>query len=123
MPLELRIEIFPDDLDVFLDFYVRVLRFTIVADRRDDDPPYVAVRRDHVRIGAARVASGVDRSARALPTGTEIVLEADDVVLERNAVVAAGWPLASDLEPRRWGLTDFRLFDPDGYFLRITSRA
>ena len=28
-----------------------------------------------------------------------------------------------DLQDRPWGLTDFRILDPAGYYLRITSRA
>ena len=29
--------------------------------------------------------------------------------------------LAEDLTARSWGLTDLRLFDPDGYYLRLTT--
>jgi lactoylglutathione lyase len=122
MAFDLRIELFTDDLEAFLDFYVRVMRFAVAEDRRGDRIPYVSVRRDNVRIGAARVTSRVDQSARMIPTGAEIVLETDDVVGERDAIVAAGWPLASDLERREWGLADVRLLDPAGYFIRVTSR-
>jgi len=51
-----------------------------------------------------------------------VVFEADDITAERDRVVAQGWPLDADLQTRPWGLTDFRLFDPDGYYVRITSR-
>jgi hypothetical protein len=33
------------------------------------------------------------------------------------------WPLAEVLADRPWGLRDFRLLDPSGYYWRITSRA
>ena len=36
--------------------------------------------------------------------------------------MAAGIELAEDLQEREWGLTDFRMRDPDGYYLRITDR-
>ena len=49
-------------------------------------------------------------------------LEVDDVVGERDRVLAAGWPLEEDLQERPWGLTDFRILDPAGYYLRITGR-
>jgi len=29
--------------------------------------------------------------------------------------------LAEDLVEREWGLSDFRVTDPDGYYLRFTS--
>jgi len=38
-------------------------------------------------------------------------------------LTAAGWPLAEDLQDRPWGLKDFRILDPAGYYLRITDRA
>jgi predicted enzyme related to lactoylglutathione lyase len=118
----LRVEVFPEDLDRFLDFYVGVLRFELTADRRDDPQPYVAIRRGSVRIGALQASETVDKSQRALPTGTELVIEVDDLAAERDAVVAAGYPLAADITDRPWGLTDFSLLDPDGYYVRITTR-
>jgi lactoylglutathione lyase len=120
--MELRVELFVADLDVFVDFYTRVLGFEIVDARRHAEQPYVAVRRGRARIGAVRRWAPVDRSARGLPTGTELVLETDDVTAERDRVIAAGWSLDEDLTERPWGLTDFRLYDPDGYYLRMTAK-
>jgi lactoylglutathione lyase len=31
-------------------------------------------------------------------------------------------PLEQDLQDRPWGLTDFRIIDPAGYYLRVTGR-
>ncbi|GAA8850548.1 hypothetical protein DUHN55_34370 [Helicobacter pylori] len=60
---------------------------------------------------------------RHVPSGTEIVLVVvDDVQAERDRLVAAGIDLADDLTDRPWGLTDVRVQDPDGYYLRITDR-
>jgi uncharacterized glyoxalase superfamily protein PhnB len=53
----------------------------------------------------------------------ELVLEVDDVAAERDQITAAGWPMAEDLRARPWGLRDFRVLDPAGYYLRITDRA
>jgi lactoylglutathione lyase len=119
----LRIEVFVADLDAFVDFYVRVLAFDLTDDRRTDDWPYAAVSRDGVRIGAARPWRDVDRTARDVPTGVEIVIEVDDVHADRARVTEAGWPLSAPLQQRPWGLTDFRVHDPDGHYLRITSRG
>ncbi len=60
---------------------------------------------------------------RRPPTGVELVLEVDDVVAERDRVVAAGWPLLEGLQDRPWRLSDFRLLDDSGYYLRVTSRS
>jgi lactoylglutathione lyase len=120
--VELRIELFPSDLDRFADFYVRVLRFELVSDKRAEPSPYLSVRRDGVKIGATRAWVAVDPVARTVPQGVEVVLEVDDLVAERDAIVAAGWPVANDITLQPWGLTDFRLFDPDGHYIRFTTR-
>lgn len=44
-----------------------------------------------------------------------------DEELER--VSAAGWSITEGLKERRWGRRDFRILDPNGYYLRITKRA
>jgi predicted enzyme related to lactoylglutathione lyase len=122
MEMTLRFEIFPSDLDEVVDFYTRVLRFGVTKDQRHDPTAYVAMRRGAVQVGAARRVVPDARAARLPPAGVELVLEVDDVVSERDQVVAAGWPLEQDLQDRPWGLTDFRLIDPAGYYLRVTSR-
>jgi lactoylglutathione lyase len=121
--MTLRFEIFPDDLDATVDFYTRVLRFRLTGDRRDQQEQYVSLQRGGVRIGALRSGAAEVRACRLPPAGTELVLEVNDVVAERDRVIAAGWPLAEDLRERPWGLRDFRLLDPAGYYLRITDRS
>jgi lactoylglutathione lyase len=123
MDMTLRFEIFPRDLDAAVDFYVRVLGFRVSKDQRADREAYVALQRGSVRVGVLRRDVPGARADRRPPTGVELVLEVDDVAAERDWVVAAGWPLEEDLQHRRWGLTDFRICDPAGYYLRITSRA
>ena len=48
--MSLRFEIFPADLDATVDFYTRVLRFTLTVDRRADPEPYVQLQRDGVLV-------------------------------------------------------------------------
>ena len=121
--MTLRFEIFPDDLDVIADFYQRVLGFSLITDQRHASAAYVSLQRGTVRVGAARREIPDPRAARRPPAGVELVLEVDDVAGERDHVLAAGWPLEEDLQERPWGLTDFRILDPAGYYLRITGRA
>jgi lactoylglutathione lyase len=121
--MTLRFEIFPDDLDVTVDFYTRVLRFRLTADRRGEPDAYVSLQRGSVCVGAVRKSVPDARSVRVPPAGVELVLEVDDVAGEHDRVVAAGWPLEEDLQDRPWGLTDFRILDPAGYYLRITDRT
>jgi uncharacterized glyoxalase superfamily protein PhnB len=39
----------------------------------------------------------------------------------RARVRRSGYPLAAPMQDRPWGLRDFRVADPDGYYLRITT--
>lgn len=124
MEMTLRIEIFPRDLDAVVDFYTRILGFSVTKDQRQAPELYVALERGRVRIGAAGQRDVPHAPPeRRPPIGTELVLEVDDVAAERDRIVAEGWPLVEDLQSRRWGLTDFRILDSEGYYLRITSRA
>ncbi|MBV9095673.1 MAG: VOC family protein [Streptosporangiaceae bacterium] len=123
MDMTLRFEIFPRDLDAVMDFYIRVLGFRVTKDERSTPEPYVALRRGSVRVGALGRDVPAAPAGRRPPTGVELVLEVDDVAAERDRVMAAGWPLEEDLQRRPWGLTDFRILDPAGYYLRITDRA
>ena len=123
MAAALRCEIFPADLDATVAFYVSVLGFELVHDERDQPSAYVALARDTVLVGAAARPEVPDRGQRRPVTGVELVLEVDDLDEEYARVTAAGWPLAEDLAGRPWGLRDFRLLDPSGYYWRVTGRT
>lgn len=119
----LRCEIFPADLDVTVAFYVGVLAFQMVRDERRSIAPYVALHRGAVALGAAARPPILDQGSRRPPVGVELVLEVDDLDVDRARVDAAGWPVTEDITERPWGLRDFRLLDPDGYYWRITTPA
>jgi lactoylglutathione lyase len=112
-------------MDRAIGFYRDVLGF--VQLRRDDG--YASIRRGEVLLGIGPIARLPDvggyftrpRLARNRGLGVEIVLEVEDVAAEYARVVAVGWPIIDHLQERPWGLNDFRLTDPDGYYLRITE--
>ncbi len=124
MNATLRCEIFPTDLDRTVDFYVRVLGFALIRDERETDSPYVYMQRGEVRVGAVPSwAPPPAEDMRTPPVGVELVLEVDDLDAERERVSVAGWQVTQEITSRPWGLRDFRLVDPDGYYWRITHRA
>jgi predicted enzyme related to lactoylglutathione lyase len=122
--MALRLELFPDDIDASVDFWVRVMAFAITVDRRATPEPYASLVRGDVRIGLVRREAGGARAreARRPPLGVEIVLEVEAIHEERDRILATGWQLDEDLQDRPWGLADFRLLDPAGYYVRVTHR-
>lgn len=57
---------------------------------------------------------------RRPPIGTEIVFYTDQLEALREQLLAAGYqPGAIAVQP--WGDRDFRLTDPDGYYIRVSE--
>jgi catechol 2,3-dioxygenase-like lactoylglutathione lyase family enzyme len=124
--MSLRLELFVRDLSKSVDFYTNILGF----EQLEGDADYVPVRSGSVVLGLG-LATGLAKqhyfnpelqtSRRGL--GVEIVLEVDDVKACYDKIKATGYRgIVTPLRKRPWGATDFRLRDPDGYYLRITSR-
>jgi lactoylglutathione lyase len=124
--MTLRLELFVSDMEKSIDFYTKVLGF----ERLKGEPDYVPVRSGSVLIGLGPSSKlqkmhyfspELQTSRRGL--GAEIVLEVDDVEGFFQKVKATGYKrILSPLRKQSWGSTDFRIADPDGYYLRITSR-
>lgn len=124
--MTMRLELFVAEMQKSIDFYTKVLGF----EQQKGDANYTPVRSGAVVIGlgpAARLPKNhffqpqLPTSRRGL--GAEIVLEVDDVQAAFDKVKASGYQgHVSPLRKQLWGLTDFRVADPDGYYLRITSR-
>ena len=123
----LRLELFVEDMGASIAFYTEVLAFEIARHEPDD---YASLRLGGILLGIGPVAKlpeeggyfGRDISAHRRGLGVEIVLEVDDVDGWRDRVAASGHLILEPLRDRPWGLRDFRISDPDGYYLRVTSR-
>jgi lactoylglutathione lyase len=125
MAASLRLEFFVSDLPRSVDFYRSVLGFEIERHQKD----YASVRDGGVVLGLVPVTNLPESDGPGLTqaqlagyrgAGVEIVLEVDDLSATAARVTAAGYPMSEPQQRRPWGLTDFRLFDPDGYYLRVT---
>lgn len=124
----IRFELFAEDPARSVAFWTGVLGFEV--ERADDS--YTSVRSGEVVIGIGRVdqlpptapGPGFDqeRVRAGRGAGVEIVLEVEDLDAFHAQVVATGWPVAEQLQRRPWGLRDFRVGDPDGYYVRVTHR-
>ena len=126
--MRLRLELFVDDLDTSIAFYAGI---GFAVERREHD--YASLRWGDVVLGLGPIAKlpaggpgpgfTRERLAGVRGAGVEIVLEVPDLDVAHAAVRAAGPELAEEPADQPWGLRDFRLTDPDGYYLRITTRG
>lgn len=134
-----------------LDF--KVLRYEPDNDDPNSTTGYAHLRRDTIQIGLATVKAdrypdtvrnpSQRAQFRAFPTGVEVVIEVDDLQAEHSRVVNEGWEVENGVKLQgkhehtdlsylqgygadkdlEWGLQDFRIRDPDGYYLRISERG
>lgn len=117
----MRIELFVDDPVASVAFYTGVLGFSVVG--RDAEAYYThsnsrAAGLDPVaRLAAGGASAGSGR--RAGVRGGDRAPVAD--VCARHAGALAAGAKVTDLVDQAWGQTDFRLQDPDGFYLRVTS--
>lgn len=122
--MKLRIELFVENIEESVEFYSTVLGFTVP---KVIDKNYVPVTNGNVEIGLAEMRKLPDnhpiKSAEGEQKGlgVEIVLEVEDLQSIYNNVVDHGYPIHAELSKQPWGDEDFRIVDPDGYYLRITS--
>jgi lactoylglutathione lyase len=126
--MSVRLELFVQDMDQTIAFYSHILGFEVL--RRAED--YASLKNGTFILGLGPITklpaeSGGyftrSRLRSALGLGVEIVLEVDDVHAAYAYVQSCGYLIEEQMQKRDWGLTDFRLVDPNGYYLRITSRA
>jgi catechol 2,3-dioxygenase-like lactoylglutathione lyase family enzyme len=125
--MTIRFELFVTDRDKSVDFYTSVLGFEV----QRLDASYAALTCGDVTLGLGRqeelpeTGEGPgftqERLTRDHGPGVEIVLETPDLDTLYERVRRSGYPLAAPMQDRPWGLRDFRVADPDGYYLRITT--
>ncbi|MGZ2504911.1 glyoxalase [Rhizobium leguminosarum] len=122
--MQLTLELFVETTEKSLDFYQRVLGFEVQGSASVE---YTMLKNGEAVIAInSRSALSSDHPLRIeigerVGLGVEIVLKVADVEGACRAAKESGWPV-SDLALQPWGLRDFRLIDPDGYYVRVTSR-
>lgn len=119
-----RVEFHVADLDASIAFYralgFRVARRWEVMARLELDGAELQLHGDaYLRDHEHYFTAYLDRAPRGV--GVEVIVEVADVNAVHAAAVAAGLRIVKPLLDRPWRARDFRVADPDGYFLRITS--
>ena len=120
-----RLELFSRDVPALRAFFESAFGF--VTERNAGG--YVEMTLGSVRLGLADVKDlppghplkpdGAER----LGLGVEIVIETENVDGAYARAFASGSAIASGLAAQPWGLRDFLLLAPDGFYVRVTSRG
>jgi catechol 2,3-dioxygenase-like lactoylglutathione lyase family enzyme len=122
--MHLHIEFFVVDLERSTSFYTSVLGFSVVR-RKPDGFTELALGDAIIALNDERIL-GPDHPARPasgerIGKGVEVVLVTEDVSDAYERVLASGWPISTPLTRQPWGMTDFRVLDPDGIYIRVTG--
>jgi lactoylglutathione lyase len=121
--VKLRMELFTGELGKTVQFYQEIMGLKL--NRMNDT--YADLAYDKVEIGIGLFESLPEthqlkaNSAERLGLGVEIVIEVPDVEKKYKEVVEAGYPIEAHLSQQPWGSKDFRLLDPNGYYIRVTQ--
>ncbi len=101
-------ELFVSDLEVSVDFYGRVLGFEVGALRQ------VGPEGNELRHGRLDVERGI---------GVELCFYVDDSEIDAyyERVLSECRTTLEPLVLQPWGARDFRVIDPDGYYLRFST--
>lgn len=123
----LRLELFVRDPDRSLTFYEQALGFVLDLRREPPSDDYIPIRHGAVRLALSSLGQlppshyFTPRGEARVGVGVEIVLEVERLQdYEQRAQGADAIVEPTQLRP--WGLLDFRVVDPDGYYIRVTER-
>jgi catechol 2,3-dioxygenase-like lactoylglutathione lyase family enzyme len=128
--MHLRLELFVDDVEASVRFYETVLGFPPPANHASGEYASMTNSGGVVLAIQSIDALPADHYFRAAGfgkprgVGVEIVIETEDVDKAYEQAARVAGELGGAVEPiaaRPWGKTDFRIIDPDGYYLRVTS--
>lgn len=123
--MRLRLELFVQSVPESMDFYTRVLGFETISYQPDD---YSVFRKGAIQIALQDQSYLPDEHPlkphnHPVGLGIEIVLEVENIEADYAQVQREGWQIADTLARRPWGLRDFRVLDPNGFYIRVTESS
>ncbi|MCP4006024.1 MAG: glyoxalase [bacterium] len=119
-PSEAKFELFVNDPITSIEFY-EAAGFEIVEAKSDG---YTTLRTGPIVISLSPLSTWIPLRwlsvLRGPPLGTEIVLYADRLEDTQRRLTEAGFK-PTPVVLQEWGLRDFRVRDPEGYYIRFTE--
>jgi len=120
----IKLELFVTDIESSQNFYTRALGFEL---KRQEQGGYTALRNENVQIDLQLESHVEDEhplnrnQGQPIGFGTEIVLTVSDINKAYELAKGSGFEIARPIRDSPWGSTDFRMLDPDGRYLRIST--
>ena len=105
-------EIFAEDLGRSRAFYTNAIGLAVTP----ESPAFIVMER-----GAAKLHL-VSRDHLPAACAVELCFEVPDIIAAYDLARRSGHSVTDPLRDQPWGRTDFRMFDPDGVYVRVTGR-
>jgi len=122
--MESKVELFTKDTKTSSKFYQDMFGFEIVKKNQG----YIGLKKDSVRIAIDNIEGLSDNhyfnpeiKNQRKGLGVEIVFEVENI--EETYALFKEYPIESELKQQPWGKKDFRIKDPDGYYIRVTTTS
>jgi predicted enzyme related to lactoylglutathione lyase len=121
--MRLFVELFVEDTDKSRNFYRDLIGMSVVR----NSPDYIELSSGQAQISIcpkAGLRKGhylAETPEQRLGCRVEFCLEVQNLKEIYDRAIQAGAIIHEPIEKRPWGRTDFRIIDPDGAYLRITT--
>ena len=120
-----KFELFVDNPEKTVQFYQEMFGFEIIK----SEDRYTEIKQGEVRIGIGSTNKlakdhhfNPEIKTQRKGLGVEIVFEVDDVDEVHKHIQGKNYPIETKMRMREWGKKDFRIADPDGYYIRVTTK-
>lgn len=123
MSMILRLELYVRDLEKSIAFYQDVVQLKLQAMDKTGamfTAPNLKLLLTQQNIILKDHYFG-DLTSAQKGLGVEIIIVVNDIQESYKRISSMPVKLEANLTKQYWGMTDFRLTDPDGYYLRMTS--
>jgi lactoylglutathione lyase len=120
-----RVELYVDDIENSLGFYEQIVGLELFgrnerSGRFNYDCFSLLVTENHLLKPEHYFNTAAKSDVRG--NGFELIIVVEDLSIVRNRCIKAGHPIIEEVETYPWGMRGFKIADPDGYFIRITSK-
>lgn len=121
--MEFRLELFVEDLQRSISFFEEVIGLTF--HNKTEVSAIIKMENFSLLLTSDNVLKEnhyfKKDCLRPKGKGVEVVILLDNIEQTYQRVLDKNYPVESSLKMQSWGMKDFRIIDPDGYYLRLSS--